>query len=214
MQEGVAEMRMAFARRFLPLVGWTPGRIEVFLGLEDPVWQLHFWNDYLNTRRMQWALDALLSTRSLQAGYQSSLLHALPAHFGAVLRSRLERGWASHSNRENIYARALLSGDAPPVVTDAKSRPISFICADAAQYLEMCPAGSFDGFALSNILDGCSPPYRERLKAAVRHAGSKGSILVRRSFSEPDSTVKENLAERDRSLLWGVVEVLPTDRAQ
>jgi len=205
---------MAVARRFLPLVGWTPHRLEEFLGLENPARQLRFWDDYLNTRRMRWALDAVLSTRSLQAGYQSSLLNDLPAHFGAVLRSRLERGWASHPNRENIYARALLTGAAPPEVKAAKGRPISFVCADAAAYLEACQPGSFDGFALSNILDGSSPGYCLRLEAAVRHAGSKGSMVVRRSFAEPDSAMKENLAEVDRSLLWGVVEVLPADQAR
>ncbi len=79
--------------------------------------------------------------------------------------------------------------------------------ADAAGYLEACPAGSFDGFTLSNILDGAPEGYRERLFAAVKRAAApgqrRGAAELRRA---PASRVEGNWPAFDRSMLWGVVE--------
>jgi hypothetical protein len=41
----------------------------------------------------------------------------------------------------------------------------------------------------------------------VRHAAVPGAVLVSRSFAEPASETKSNWAERDRSFLWGIVNV-------
>jgi hypothetical protein len=123
------------------------------------------------------------------------------------MRNRMERCWALHPNRSNPYARALLLGDLTSGAGKPPGTAIRFVCADAASYLESCAPGSFDGFTLSNILDGASDDYRRRLFAALNRAGSGQSIAIFRSFAEPEKQAADNAAARDRSMLWGSVEI-------
>ena len=207
-EEGVAERWMARGRLGLRLVGWSPERLETFLGLADPAAQSAFWRDRLDTRGFRLVVDNVLRLTLLRAIYAAPLLQVLPVPFGPVLRSRLQRGWSRHANRSNPYARALLLGDLTPPGRPAGS-PIRFVCSDMAEFLESCPPGSFDGFSFSNILDGAGPAYRARLFRAASRAGTKASMMVHRSFAEPGPDMKWNLAANDRSLLWGVVSVVP-----
>lgn len=205
---GTAERVMGFGRAFAPLVGWRRGRVRAFLDLEDRAEQLEFWRRHLDTRRFRAAFDTLLSATVLGAVYASPFLGFLPRNLGAVMRRRMERCFGLHPNRTNPYARALLLGELSGGTPSVPGK-IALVNADAATFLERGPARSFDGFTLSNILDGADHAYRLRLLAAVEHAAAPGAVMVLRSFAEPGEPVSSNRAALDRSMLWGVVEVRP-----
>ena len=206
-ERGSAERILTFMRALAPLAGWYKRTVQTFLDLDDPEQQIVYWRCHLDTWRFQTAFDFLFSRRSLRAVYSASFLACLPPNFGAVLRSRLERCFALHPNRQNPYARALLIGEACSEQNAAESEQIQVACADAADFLERQPAESFTGFSLSNILDGTNPAYERRLFAAVQHAAAPGSMVVLRSFREPQCATQTNHAAEDRAMLWGIVDV-------
>jgi hypothetical protein len=207
---GTVERLMGMGRAFAPLVGWWPGRLRCFLALCGPSQQISYWHDHLDTQRFRTAFDAMLSINALGRVYDSAFLDFLPVRFGAVLRARMERCFARHANATNPYVRALLLGEGSDPPPSTRPQGITLVHADAADFLERQPAGSFDGFTLSNILDGAAEAYKRRLTAAVRHAARPGSIVVLRSFREPKSTLLTNHAANDRAVLWGIVDVRPT----
>ena len=208
---GAAERVMAFARAFAPAVGWSSSWLRAFLDLDDPAEQSAYWRRYLDTRRFRVALDALLSITALRAVYAAPFLDCLPHRLGPVMRERMARCFARHPNRTNPYARALLLGELPDEPPPPEAQAIRLAHADAAAYLEREAAGSFDGFALSNILDGADARYALRLVAAVKRAAAPEAVAVLRSFREAQDTGPTNRAADDRAMLWGVVEVKPVD---
>jgi SAM-dependent methyltransferase len=210
MIRGTAERLMSLGRALLPLAGWRPSRLRAFLDLERPADQAAYWRRHLDTWRLRAALGTLFSRPLLRAAYASPLLACLPPRFGAVVRTRLERGFATHANRANPYARALLLGELGDEPVPPAARGIRLVHADAAAYLEAAAEGSFDGFTLSNILDGTGDAYRARLLAAVKRAAAPDAILVLRSFGEPSTVLPSNHAAEDRAMLWGIVDVKPT----
>jgi hypothetical protein len=206
LETGDAERVMTVARTFMPLVGWSRAVLRAFLALSDVAEQMSFWRTHLDTRRFRAGVDLMMSPFVLRLAYTPQLLATLPCRFGAVLRKRLERGFARHLNTCNPYARALLLGEtnqAPQRIASS----VTFVEGDAASWLESSRPRQFDAFALSNILDGAEPAYRVRLARAVRHAATDEAVFVLRSFAEPPGELSTNQAERDRSLLWGVVDV-------
>ena len=208
---GAAEHRMALLRAFAPLAGWRRSLVRRFLSLDDPAEQAAFWRRHLNTRRWRLAMDALFSKPVLGATYARPFLAVLPRRFGRTLRGRIERGISLHPNRTNPHARALFLGELPGEEAPATARRIRLVHADAASFLEKEPPASYDGFTLSNILDGANGGYGSRLVSAVRRAAAPGAIVLLRSFAEPLSPSPTNLAARDRSMLWGIVEAVPAE---
>jgi S-adenosylmethionine:diacylglycerol 3-amino-3-carboxypropyl transferase len=206
LQIGIAERLLGFGRNLAKLAGWSRVKLTDFLNLSDPAEQVEYWDRRLDTQAWRAVVDGLLAPRLLGLGYASSFVESLPRNFGPRLRQRLRHAWATHPNRSNPYAASLLLG-APPVEPNPPEFPIQFVCADAADFLEGCPPAAFDGFSLSNIGDGASPDYMQRLRIAVDHAAAPNAIVVARSFSEPRSNTVTNWAPVDRSLLWGVVDV-------
>ena len=206
---GSAEVFMGFARALAPLAGWRRRLLREFLDLDDPAEQGVFWRRRLDTRRFRAALTALLARPLLRRVYAPAFLACLPPRFGQVLRGRLERGFARHPNRTNPHARGLLLGEPSPLPPPSRAKEIRLVHADAASFLESAPAGSFDGFTLSNILDAAGPGYERRLVAALRRAAAPGAVAVLRSFREPAGSPSTNRAGEDRSMLWGIVDVRP-----
>jgi hypothetical protein len=203
---GAVEAMLTRLRGLGGLVGWSPAALSEFCAREDAQDQLDFWRTRLDTRRLRAGLALLLNPLSLRLAYGSPLVAALPPSFGGVVRSRLERGFALHPNRDNPYARFLLLGEAEQP-DPQPGIDLTLACADAAAYLERSAPSRFDGFSLSNILDGPSPAYGQRLLSSVRRAAAPGAVVILRSFSQPATTQEEGWAARDRSLLWGSVRV-------
>jgi hypothetical protein len=205
-QKGRADQMMALGRWLAGVAGWTRTRLKAFLNLSNTAQQLACWDAEFDTAIPRALIDTFLAPQFLRLCYADRFIDAVPKNFGSRLRQRLRQGWAHHSNRSNPYAASLLLG-APPVDPGTPSSPIHFICADAAEFLESCPGSQFDAFTLSNIGDGADQSYLRRLRSAMSHAAAPGAIVVSRSFSDPKSGTGPNLADEDRSLLWGVVEV-------
>jgi len=204
---GTAENVMAFARSLAPLAGWGKETLSMFLDLADVEAQAEFWKAHLDTWRFRTGFDAMLSLVSLRAVYSRDLLAFLPKRFGAVLRARMERCIGLHPNATNPYARALFAGEPASAASGESARRIELVLSDAASYLESCAPGSFGAFTLSNILDGATMEYRGRLFRAVRRASAPEGVVVLRSFGEPSGPSPWNQAERDRAMLWGIVDV-------
>lgn len=205
---GDAERVMQIVRAAMPLAGWRRETVNVFLAMSDAAEQTAFWREHLDTRRFRAAFDAMMSRLFLRALYAPQFLSFLPAGFGAVMRKRLQRGFALHPNASNPYIRALLLG-APLCEPQPRSQNLEFVLGDAASVLESCAPASFAGFTLSNIFDGAAPSYRRRLAQAVRRTATHNAIVISRSFAEPSAPAATNYAGRDRSMLWGVVDIRP-----
>jgi S-adenosylmethionine:diacylglycerol 3-amino-3-carboxypropyl transferase len=208
-QRGSAERILDFARTLALLAGWSRRTVRAFLDLDDPEQQIPYWRRHLDTWRFRAAFAFLFSRVLLRSVYSAAFLDCLPPNFGMVLRARMERCFALHANCTNPYARALLLGEMRSAPEVPEFQQIHLTCAEAADFLEHQPAGSFTGFSLSNILDGTNPAYEQRLFAAVQHAAAPGAMVVLRSFSEPQSWTGTNHVAEDRAMLWGVVDVRP-----
>jgi len=211
-RSGVVERQLAMVRRAFPWLGWSERDRRRFLALASPAEQTAFWQRKLDTRRLRIVLRCLLHSALLRLTLGRAFVDWMPPRFDRVIRERLERTWTNHPNRENPFAWRLLLGCEPPDgAVDEAAGGIEFVCADAVEYLDSGLPGRFDGFTLSNVLDAASAAYGERLLAAVRRAAAPGAVLVLRSFGEAKDERSADWASRDRSPLWGTVEVSAVD---
>lgn len=203
---GKVDRLLAAARRLAPLAGWTPARVERFLLLSDVTVQRRVFDRVLATRRFRATVDAGLAPAALLRAYRPELVSFLPTSFGPVLRARLRRGIATHPNRGNPYARLLFSGE-PPATRLPPRGSVEVRHGEAAAFLEQQPSGAFDGFALSNVLDGPDERFRSRLAEAIGRTGTPGAPVVLRTLREPADEPARSWATRDRSMIWGGIVV-------
>jgi hypothetical protein len=125
------------------------------------------------------------------------------------MRARMERCFARHPNRSNPYVRSLLLGELSSDPPPPEAKNIRLVLGDAAGFLESEAPASFDGFTLSNILDGVDDAYRQRLFTAIKRAAAPEAVTVLRSFGDADASSPANRAADDRAMLWGSVLVKP-----
>jgi hypothetical protein len=207
---GSVDRLLGVARLAGRLAGWNQELLSRFLLLDDPESQARAFDQLLRTRRCRAVLAAGLQPVVLRLEYAAPFVSVLPQPFARSLPQRLRAGFATHPNRHNPYAWRLLLGVDPPGHQDPPSRPAHGLVVErgeAAAFLERQPAGAFDGFTLSHILDGPDREYRRRLAAAVRHAGRPGAPVVLRTLRDPRNQDEAGCALRDRALLWGAIIV-------
>jgi S-adenosylmethionine:diacylglycerol 3-amino-3-carboxypropyl transferase len=205
LERGTIDRRLDRLRRAAPALGWRRAVLERFCSLKRPEAQLELWRSQLDNRRFRLALAAVFSPRFLRHVYAEPFVTVLPRRFDLILRRRIERGFARHANAQNPYAARLLLGR-PRETTPT---PLTLATADAAEFLEGCAPRSFDGFSLSNILDGADEAYGARLFSAVRRAAAPGAVATLRSFREPADDDEDRRAAEDRALIWGSIRVEP-----
>lgn len=198
---GAADRLLKAARRLAPVAGWTRGSVERFLQLSDVGVQRRVFDRLLDTKRFRALMHVGFAPATLLRSYRPEFVGFLPPAFGAVLRERLRRGISTHPNHANPYARLLLVGVAP--ATNPPIGSVEVHLAEAAGFLEQQPPGTYDGFTLSNVLDGPDARFRLRLARAVARAGTEDAPVVLRTLGPPVDDAAASWAARDRSMIWG-----------
>lgn len=203
---GSADRLLSVGRAVLRMTGWRRADVDAFCDLDDPVEQLAIWRARFDTRGFRAVLGSVLSPASVRTAGFSAFTAGLVVRFDTLMRDRLAAGVAIHSNRDNAFLRRLLTGTPVPTPVPPPSR-VRLLLADAVDHLEEVDPGSYDGFSLSNVLDGADTAYADRLRAAVRRAAAPGAVAVYRSFAPTPVVEFDRAARRDRSMLWGSLEV-------
>jgi Protein of unknown function (DUF3419) len=206
-RDGAAERLLAAGRRLARLAGLSTAVIARFLAMDDPVEQEAAWRERVAGRRLRFAASAALSRPALCAVYARDLVRSLPAGFGRVVLERVRRGVGRHPNRSNPYLHRLLAGAACEDPLDPSPPQLWLEVTDVLRHLRRCPPAAFDGFALSNVLDGADPRYGHAVAAEVRRTARPGAVVVLRTFAEPSGPAAARWAAEDRSMLWGGVVV-------
>lgn len=211
-RRGQADRLLAAGRAALRIAGWRGDRLERLSSMRDPAAQVAAWRT-LTAGASGAALRALLAPAALRLGYHGDFARSA-AGIRNDLPRRIGRGMAAHSNADNPWARLLLTGSWPcdlasPLVPAGS---IHLVVADVAAHLESVPPGTYDAFALSNVLDGAPDRYRCRLFAALARAATPGAVAVLRTLAVPASATEAAAAVHDRALLWGGIQVAAADQ--
>ena len=201
-------------RQLVPAV-WRPDDVATFLRMVDTHAQVRFWRERLSTRRFHAVVRAAIG-RPRAAGERAGFpVGRSPDRLWERIIGRLETCIARHPNRWNPFLWWLLVGEDAPGTRTARpiaGTPIRLEVGEACHWLETHPDDRFDGFTLSNLLDGAPRAYRRRLIEAVRRTASPDAVVILRSLDVPPDPCAAWLAARDRSGIWGSVEIVPVSR--
>lgn len=199
---GQADRYLSLAACTLPLLGLSRTRLLRFFDLDDPATQLKEWRRMAGGRFR--AGLAMAFGPLLRLGYRRDFAGALPRRFALHLECRLERGFGIHPNRTNLLARSLFGLPAAPSAPST----IEVEHAEVLDFLRKQPAGSFDGFAFSNVTDGAPDGFREELLSAALRAARPGAVAVLRTLGLPRDGAGADRAASDRALIWGGIEAV------
>jgi Protein of unknown function (DUF3419) len=206
---GAADRLMGLVRAALRPAGWHRGLVDEFCALDEPAEQVRLWRERLATPAVRRLAALATSPPMLRLAYGRPFVAVTPARLGPAMLDRVEAGLARHPNRDNPWASLLFRGRWPDEPAPGPAG-LDLVTGELAAWLEKAPARSFDGFALSNMLDGPGAAYRERLLAAVRRAARPGAVAVLRTLGAPRSPADARRAPTDRTLLWGGITVSTT----
>jgi hypothetical protein len=213
-REGQADRLLSIGRQLLRPAGWTRTRLGHLSAMTDCAAQVVEWRR-LTSGVSGAALRAVLSPAALRVRYRAEFTDAA-AHLRGELALRIEHGLAAHANSANPWAQVLFTGRWPDL-EDASGPIVDGVClhcADIATHLEQVPAGTYDGFTLSNMLDGTPDAYRRRLFTALRRAGTPGAIVVLRTLGTAAHPAAAADAVRDRALIWGGLTIATIEELQ
>ena len=204
---GSVERMLGRARRLLAGTAWRQADLAGFCALTDPAEQQLQWRRDFDTRTFRAVLGLSLSPLSVKGAGFAAFTSGVGARFDTLMRERLWEGLGRHANQGNPYLRSLLLGELGAVPSASARSAVEVKCVDVAEFLESSPAGSFNGFSLSNVLDGAGSEYCARLADAVRQAAAPGAVAVWRTFRQGQTEDEREWAARDRSMLWGGLRV-------
>jgi S-adenosylmethionine:diacylglycerol 3-amino-3-carboxypropyl transferase len=203
---GSADRLLGVGRAVLRHTGWRRADLEAFCDLDDVAEQAETWRSQIDTPGFRRVLATVLSRAPVRSSGFAPFTGVVQSRLDQVMHARLADGIARHRNRGNPFLRRLLTGT--PVPTPVPSAAaVRLVHADVLAHLQSVPEGHYDGFSLSNILDGADRAYATRLRAAVRRAAAPGAVAVHRSFASTDDEEAGRAARADRSLLWGSLYV-------
>jgi hypothetical protein len=234
-RRGAAERVMAIGRTILRTGGWSPSRIDSFVGANNIEAQLEQWRA-LTGGTSGVLLRTLLSPARLAAAFQPQFVSLVGPGFSDRLLTTLTAALSQSVNCYNPFVPLLFQGRpatttaVAPTQTEPRRGRLTFLHTDAVAYLSSLEAGTFDGASLSNIGDGAPTQFHESLNLALQHAVRPGSPVVVRSMGDlsklgstrqlgvlaalagdspdPDRLrAVQVLAATDRSLIWSGVEV-------
>lgn len=212
---GTAErlMRVGRAAAAVAVPAWRPAAMARFLAMVDPAEQARWWRRELDRPMLRALMAAGLRPAGPLAGIlRPGLREVIPHRFDVVFRQRIADCVARYPNATNPWAWRLLLGRERPGSAEpmpaAGAEPtlaagIEWVHADVVEHLRQVPAGRYDAVSLSNVLDGPSPDFADRLREALHHAVRPGGPVVLRSFHDRPPLPGRPLA--DRCPLWGAV---------
>ena len=234
LDQGTIERILAIARRSYHWLVHSPRLCQRWFELSDLEAQQRYYRDIWDTwrRRMflRLSVNPILFRWSSPTASQYAHIHRTKI-LNAIL-SRLEYALTAMPTATNYFLSRLLLGrflsgpDGEPyylgkqayeAFSHARER-LTIHTDDLIGILERTPPETFNGFALSNVVDWLSQASQERLLTAVIRSAAPGARLCIRSvqpswlppkslqpFLDTDQLQSESFLSRERSFVYGTV---------
>lgn len=234
LDQGTIENILRTARRFYHRFVNSPASCERWFDLRDLEAQRQYYRDSWDTWRrrlfLRLCVNPMLFRRSSPTANQYAHIHRTKI-LNAVV-NRLEHAMTAIPTATNYFLSRLLLGrflnvpDGEPnylgrpayeVISQVRER-LTVHTDNLIEILERMPPETFNGFALSNVVDWLSPGAQERLLTGVVHSAAPGARLCIRSvqsswlpptslqpFLDTGQFQSESFLSRERSFVYGTV---------